>query len=256
MGVTNASLRASGTVLVVINRFIMEIKRFTIISAASLRNLLITTRTVPDALKEALVTPIHEKGDILNVTNDRPVSILCIVSKILERAIYTQVEQHLKEHNILYKYQSGFRKSYSIDTCLIHLIDHIRTHMANGRYTGMVLMDLQKAFDTVDHAILSDKLEATDIKSDWLKSYLSERTQKVKIGDITSELIPITCGVPQGSILGPLLFLCYVNDMEMAVKCNLLLYADDSVLLTSDKNPKVVSETLSENLETCIMTGQ
>ncbi len=90
----------------------------------------------------------------------------------------------------------------------------------------------------MDHAILCNKLEAMDIESDWFKSFLSERTQKVKIGDITSESMSITCRVPQGSILGPLLFLCYVNDMEMAVKCNLLLYADDSVLLTSDKNPK------------------
>ncbi len=85
--------------------------------------------------------------------------------------------------------------------------------MANGRYTGMLLIDLQKAFYTVDHAILCNKLEAMSIESDWFKSYLNERTQKVKIGDITSESMPITCEVPQRSILGPLLFLCYVDDI-------------------------------------------
>ncbi len=89
------------------------------------------------------------------------------------------------------------------------------------------------------------------IGSHWFKSYLSERTQRVKIGGITLTSMPITCGVPQGSRLGPSLFLCYVNDMELAVKCNLLLYADDSVLLASDKNPKVIAEMHSENLETC-----
>ncbi len=117
--------------------------------------------------------------------------------------------------------------------------------MANGSYKGMVLLDLQKAFDTVDHAILCEKLEAMGIGStNWFKSYLSERTQKVIIGDTFSDSRPITCEVPQGSTLGPLLFLCCVNDMPVSVKCKLLLYADDSVLLVSDKNPNVVSETL------------
>lgn len=144
----------------------------------------IMTNTVPNELKEALVTPIYKKGDKPNVSNYRPASILCIASKILERAIYIQVEQYLKENNILYKFQSGFRGVYSTETCLIHLTDHIRIQMAKGNYTGMVLLDLQKAFDTVDHTILCNKLEAMGIGStNWFRSYLRDRTQRVKIGD-------------------------------------------------------------------------
>ncbi len=115
----------------------------------------------------------------------------------------------------------------------------------------MVLSDLQKAFDTVDHTILSDKLETMGLGSRWFKSYLKERTQKVKVGDTISGSMPIACGVPQGSILGPLLFLCYLNDMAASTKCKVLLYADDSILLTSDKDPKAITETLSRNLDTC-----
>ncbi len=188
------------------------------------------TGTVPMGLKEALVTALYKKGDKLNITNYRPVSFLCTVSKIPERAIYTQVEQYLKENYILYKYQSGFRGLYSAETCLIHLTYHIRIQMAYGSYTGMVLLDLQKAFDTVDHVILCEKGEAMSIGFiNWFKSCLSERTQKVKIGGTVSGSMSITCGVPQGSILDPLLFLCSVNNMPMSVKCKLYCYKQTTV---------------------------
>lgn len=124
--------------------------------------------------------------------------------------------------------------------------------MSFGNYTGMVLLDLQKAFDTVDHAILCKKLQAMGVGStDWFKSYLSNRQQFVSVNKVQSKSLNLTCGVPQGSILGPLLFLCYVNDMPSCVKCKLLLYADDSALLVSDKDPAVVAETLKAELESC-----
>ncbi len=143
------------------------------------------TDKVPKGLKEALVTPIHKKGDKLNVSNYRPVSILCVVSKILERAIYIQLEQYLKESDILYALQSDFRGVYSTETRLIHLTDQTRVQMVKGNDTGrVVLLDLQKAFDTVDHNILCNTLEAMGIGSaNWFRSYLSGRTQKVEIGN-------------------------------------------------------------------------
>ena len=139
-------------------------------------NLSIDTGIVPDELKFAKVKPLYKKNSRLDAGNYRPVSILCIISKILERAVYVQIEDYLNKNELLYANQSGFRKSYSTDTCLIDLTDNIRANIANGNYVGMVLLDLQKAFDTVDHDILCQKLEAMGIDfTDWFKSYLTNR---------------------------------------------------------------------------------
>ena len=159
---------------------------------------------------------------------------MCIISKILEKAVYQQLESHLNKNNLLYEFQSGFRSAYSTDTCLIHLFDHIKSQTAKGLYTGMVMIDLQKAFDTVDHQILCSKLQAMGVPNvKWFQSYLTGRKQLVNVNGTESNLEDITCGVPQGSSLGPLLFLCYVNDMSISINsdCKLLLYADDSTII-------------------------
>ena len=179
-------------------------------------------------------------------------SILCATSKLLARAVYIQLETYLKEKNILYDFQSGFRGAFSTDTCLIHLTDYIRNQMSAGNYTGLVLLDLQKAFDTVDHVILCKKLQAMGITSvDWFKSYLSCRTQIVNVNQVDSDPLNVSCGVPQGSILGPLLSLCYVNDMASSVDFKLLLYADDSALLVSGRDPNYIADKLGKELESC-----
>jgi hypothetical protein len=217
-------------------------------------NLSITTSTVPIDFKIAKVKPLFKKNKQTDVSNYRPISILNIVSKVLEKAIYIQLENYLIQNNLLYDYQSGFRQSFSTDSCLIHLLDSIKCQSSRGLYTGMVMLDLQKAFDTVNHAILLDKLKAMGLESvEWFRSYLSERTQVVNIGKSLSEPLDVTCGVPQGSLLGPLLFLCYINDMEISVDsgCKLLLYADDSAILYSHKDPDVVAKKLECVLDSC-----
>ena len=162
------------------------------------------------------------------------------------------MEKYLLDNNLLYEFQSGFRKSYSTDTCLINLIDHIKRANSEGQYAGMVLLDLQKAFDTVDHDILCKKLESMGFNfTGWFKSYLKGRTQTVIANGVSSEPGTVNCGVPQGSILGPLLFLCYVNDMPISVRCKLLLYADDSALIVSGSDPEKIAEELSKELESC-----
>ena len=192
-------------------------------------------------MKFARVKPLFKKNNRSDTGNYYPVSILSTVSKILEKAVYKQLEMYLSGNNLIYSLQSGFRGPYSTDTCLIYLTDYIRSQMAAGKYTGALGPNLQKVFDTVDHNILCNKLLAMG------KSHLSD----VSVNQVESKPMNISCGVPQGSILGPLLFLCYVNDMSSSINCYLLLYADDSALFTSGKDPKVISETLSKEHESC-----
>ena len=139
-------------------------------------NLSITSGVVPNDMKMARIKPLYKKNSPLDVGNYRPVSILSIVSKILERSVYTQLSEFLCENNLLFEFQSGFRDKYSTDTCLIHLLDYIRDNNTKGLYTGMVMLDLQKAFDTVDHNILCNKLEVLGVHcTEWFRSYLSDR---------------------------------------------------------------------------------
>ena len=139
----------------------------------------------------ARVKPLHKKGSKFDVGNYRPVSILNIISKVLENCVHTQLNSFLKENNMIYEFQSGFRGKYSTDSCLIHLLNHIRDQNSSGLFTGMVMLDLQKAFDTVDHNILCGKLDKMGIASHWFKSYLSDRSQVVALdGNITSNSEP------------------------------------------------------------------
>ena len=214
-------------------------------------NLSLKSATVPDDFKLARVLPIYKNGNRNYEGNYRPVSILPVASKVLEKIVYNQMHKYLEQNNLIYAFQSGFRSAHSTDTALTFLADKLRANMDEGLYTGMVLIDLQKAFDTVDYTILTTKLNAIgiyDSAGSWFKSYLTGRKQVVKINGRLSTAGNITCGVPQGSILGPLLFNIYVNDMITSVNCDLFLYADDSTLLVSGKNPAVIQNTLSIEL--------
>ena len=199
----------------------------------------------------ARVIPLFKKGNKLDTGNYRPVSILCSTSKIIERLIYEQISKYLYEHNLLFEFQSGFRTSHSTDTCLLYLTDYIKQEVDSGKYCGMVMLDLQKAFDTVNHSILLEKLRAIGFDNTslgWMSSYLEGREQRVDINGTLSSPLPVSCGVPQGSILGPLLFLLYINDMQAACSCKLFLFADDSALLISGEDKVQVEEALSIEL--------
>ena len=128
------------------------------------------------SIKISTVKPLFKKNNRSEVGNYRPISILCIISKILEKVVYKQLESYLVKNNLLYELQSGFRSAYSTDTCLIHLFDHIKSQTSKGLFTGMVMIDLQKAFDTVDHQILCNKLQAMGVSNiKWFESYLTGR---------------------------------------------------------------------------------
>ena len=193
-------------------------------SFTHLINMSIITNKVPQSFKEARVIPLFKKGSKLDPGNYRPVSILNVMSKVLERAVHTQLNEYLHVRGLLIENQSGFRGGYSTDSSLICLTDYIKHEIGQGNFTGMVLIDLAKAFDTVDHSILLDKLREIGVSSvDWFDSYLTGRSQCVEVSACKSEFLPISCGVPQGSILGPLLFLVYINDMSSSVNCMLSL---------------------------------
>ena len=175
-------------------------------------NLSIKYSTFPNDCKIAKLKPSFKRGSKTDPKNYRPISLLPLISKIIEKIIHNQTQNFLDKNNVIYRYQSGFRKFYSTDSCLSYLNNKIATGFESGIFTGMILIDLQKAFDTIN----------------WFKSYLTNRKFIVHINNSFSEPGNLLCGVPQGSILGPLLFVLYINDMPQAVTCDLLLYADDT----------------------------
>ena len=203
-------------------------------------NLSISTSTFPDPFKIAKLVALYKKGCKTDPKNYRPVSLLPLLSKIFEKVVHLQTEKFLSNNNILYKNQSGFRPLHSTESCLTHLSDQILAASDKGCYTGMILIDLQKAFDTLDHSLLLDKLGLLNFSNDtisWFKSYLSNRTFLVNVESVFSDPADLRCGVPQGSILGPLLFLLYINDLPQAVAdCDVRLYADDTCISFTHKN--------------------
>ena len=212
---------------------------------AKLCNLSITTAAFQDDCKIAKLIPIYTKGSKSDPKNYRPISILPLISKIFEKLIHDQTQSFLDDNNILYDFQSGFRKNYSTDSCFSFLTDKISTGFDSGLFTGMILIDPQKAFDTIDHELLLEKMVFLGFSIEvinWFRLYISNRNFEVNISKAFSDCGKVTCGVPQGSILGPLLFLLYTNDMPQALSCDLLLYADDSCLIFQNKNEKVLNQ--------------
>ena len=198
-------------------------------------NMSITQGTVPNELKIAKVIPLYKGEDIQLIENYRPISILPYFSKIFEKVIFRYVIEFIEENNILYEYQFGFRKNHSTSHAIITLVERVNKALDTGKYVVGVFIDLKKAFDTIDHGILMRKLELYGIQRNilnWFKSYLSYRCQYVEYKNTISERKYIHHGVPQGSILGPLLFILYVNDFSRSSDLLFsILFADDTTVL-------------------------
>ena len=212
-------------------------------------NFCIENSEFPFDLKVADVTPIHKKKSRNSKDNYRPVSILPNISKIYERCLYDQIESFFG--NILSKYQCGFRKGYNAQHCLIVLIEKWKKSVDNGGAFGALLTDLSKAFDCLSHELLIAKLEAYGFEKKSLvliNDYLTNRKQRVKINDSFSQWGIIDFGVPQGSIMGPLLFNIFICDMFYFLEeYEIANYADDSTPFCAGKNHEVVIETLEQS---------
>ena len=207
--------------------------------------------TFPDALKIAKVVPIFKSDDRTIVSNYRPVSVLSVFSKIYEKVMYKRLFGYFVENKFLVDNQFGFREQRSTSMAILRLVDQIATEIDKGNLTLGVFIDLSKAFDTIDHNILLDKLSMYGIRGncfDWFKSYLTERKQYVCLNDVKSDMLCVNCGVPQGSILGPLLFIIYVNDIvNISNILQMILFADDTNIFVS--GPNINELCLSMNTE-------
>ena len=207
---------------------------FIVDSITYICNLSIKNSFFPDKWKVGKVTPLHKSGSKDDVNNFRPISVLPILSKILEKHVHDSLMDFLINHSLLHETQSGFRPSFSCETALLRMINKWLNAINDGLMVGVVMIDFKKAFDLVDHNILLKKLKhykLSDKTLSWFGSYLLNRKQRVCVNNVISDDEFIINGVPQGSILGPLMFLLFINDLPLYTKpVNTDMYADDTTM--------------------------
>lgn len=193
------------------------------------------TSKFPEKMKYAKVSPIFKNGDKSNPNNYRPISVLPVLSKILEKIINKKLSYFLENKNLLFNNQYGFRKSRDSEVAAMDVITNIQLNLDNNKKCGIVSLDLCKAFDTVNHDILLIKLFEIGIRGNiyrWFENYIKNRKQYIKLGNNVSSYMKITCGVPQGSILGPTLFLIYINSLsKLKLNGEIKLFADDTTIV-------------------------
>lgn len=208
----------------------------------------LSSGTIPDDWRTAKVIPIFKSGDRTIPLNYRPISLTSNICKLLEHIIHTQVINYLEEHDIIFKYQHGFRRGYSCDTQLTGFTNDIFSAVDAGLQVDAVFLDYSKAFDRVPHHRLLTKLTNLNLHPSvisWIKQFLDNRKQFTSVNGFNSSSVPVTSGVPQGSVLGPLLFLIFINDLPKCVSSQIRLFADDCVIYRN-----ITNETDRQSLQT------
>jgi hypothetical protein len=209
------------------------------------------TGTLPKTWLQANISPIYKKGDRTLASNYRPVSLTSICSKVMEHIIHSNIMKHFDQHSILTDKQYGFRRGHSTESQLILTIQDLAQSLNNKAQVDMIIMDFSKAFDVVPHNRLLLKLNRYGIHNKthaWISGFLKHRVQRVVVGGEHSTWTDVDSGVPQGTVLGPLLFLAYINDLPDNISSNVRLFADVCVLYREIKN-EFDSTSLQEDLD-------
>ena len=205
-----------------------------------------------DDWKNARVCPVYKGNDRRDMGNYRPISILPIISKVFEKEVFQQLYHYLKVNSVLSRFQSGFRPFHSTVSALTQMCDNWSDNMETRKLKGFVFLDIRKAFESIDHSILLDKVKFYGVAARelmWFKSYLTARQQRLINGCLSSQS-NLLCGVPQGSILGSLLFLIYINDLPNCLKFTTpCLYADDTQIFTSSFDIGVLANNINSDLK-------
>ena len=233
------------------NRILRELSSELAIPFCALFHQSLRSGTFPGLYKEANVCPVPKKGDLSIVSNYRPISLLNSESKLFERLVFKYLFNHLQDNNLLSSLQSGFIPGDSTVNQLTFLYNIFCQALDSGKEVRAVFCDISKAFDRVWHSGLLYKLQAAGVTGDvlnWFKSYLSDRKQRVVLPSTVSEWTFIRAGVPQGSILGPLLFLVYINDIVRDIGSNIRLFADDTSIFIIVDSPATAADSLNTDL--------
>ena len=200
-------------------------------------------KKIPRSWKFSKVLPLHKKLDQLDRKNYRPVAILSPLSKILEKIVYEEIYSYFNTNFLFHPSLHGYRKNRSTQTALLQLYDRWIRAASSSKLSGVVLLDLSAAFDLVDPDLLLQKLRIYGVEDDvlsWLETYLTGRHQAVWIDHIMSDFLPCEVGVPQGSNLGPLLFLIFFNDLPEFLSCDVDAYADDTTISAAGETPEEI----------------
>lgn len=220
---------------------------------AHIFNVSILNGVFPDALKTTIVIPVPKKGDLHNITNYRPIALLSVFSKIFEKIMAANINSFLKKIYILSHSQHGFREGHSTETAIVSLVQHINDRLDRSECVVAVSFDLSRAFDTLHPVFFSEKIARLGLRgrvNDWLVSYLESRRFRVRVDGEYSVPFSTDLGTPQGSVLGPLIFLLYVNDLPDYInEGEVFSYADDTTIVVSDSCPDGVCYKVSRIVE-------